>query len=358
MLNFRAATRIGLRTEFSASVYRNVIGAYDPQPYTSFKTQAKHTLRSGHLITLQAQYSAIAGTRPVEASDYRLSYSFPIGLPVGAPVSRGADMIGRVYDADTGAGLDGILLFLGDAASISDRSGAFKIPLPRSGKAYLSIDKRSIGYENVPRVSMPFEVSPDDDPSFSLDIPVVRAASVRGTVNLFGPSSGERLLGDTAGSNTRLSGLGNVIIGLSSAGHEYRGRTGSEGTFEIRNVVPGDYVVRILAGPQLSHHGFEPDSAHVSLAAGERSSVEFRAIPIIPQIRMMRPAGGAVAVLETEAEPPTPRRRTGGAEFGLSAASWKAALSESFRYTIIVGSSPLRSYAAGSLRRFEQLRLP
>jgi SPOR domain len=358
MLNFRAATRIGMRTEMSASVYRNVIGSIYRQPYTSLKAQAKHTLRSGHMITLQAQYSSIAGTRPVEATDYRLSYSFPIGLPVGAPVVRGAEMIGRIYDADTGAGMDGILLFLGDAASISDASGAFKIPRPRSGKAYLSIDQRSIGYENVTLVAMPFEVSSEDDPSFLLDIPVVRAAAVRGSVNLFGSRSGQRLLGDTAGSSTRLAGLGNVVIGLSSAGHEYRGRTGSEGTFEIRNVVPGDYVVRILAGPQLSHHGFEPDFVHVSLVAGERSSVEFRAIPIIPEIRMMRPAGGAIAVLETELEPSIVRPGTGGSEFGLGAGSWRVAHSENFRYTLIVGSSPLRFDAAGSLKRFEQLGLP
>lgn len=364
MLNVRTAFRFNQRTELSTTYYRNIIESTVRQPYNSFKAQAKHTFKSGSLITLQFQYSALSGLRSIQATDYRLAYSIPIGLPARRKPSPGTFVSGRIYDAESGAGLNGILLFLGDHATLSDETGRFVIPKPAGQTTYLTIDQRSMGYDSVPMVPMPYEIRPDDDRPDVLEIPIMRAASVRGTVSRYGPKGGERLLGDRNASLERLAGVGNVILGLSSGTAEYRARTDPSGSFEFQNVVPGDYVVRVIAPLRIAYHRFEPDSLQISLGGGSNMTIEFRAVPESREIRMVPPLKPIITLGEREGTgtPPvlinTPALKLVGSSAAITAASMTWASNPLLRFTLIVDSSLSERDATRAIDQFSHFGLP
>lgn len=287
MLNLRGRGKLGGSTDLALSLYRNVLSTSGSEAlrYSTYRASLKQRLRGGHEITMQAQVSEVPNSTPGYAADYQLSYSFPLHVPVGKPSDQRV-LVGRIYDADSGAGIEGVLVLMGSTASLTDPDGWFEVLRPDDYVAFLSLDQRSIGYESVSLVSMPLEISPQEELPAILEIPIARAATLTGRVSVFGSSAGGILLGDS-GPQVEVSGLGNVVLGLVSGSNEYRTRTGPTGRYEFKNVAPGDYELKVVAHQRLEDHVFETRSESVQLLSGASEALNLRVVPRRPRIRMM-----------------------------------------------------------------------
>jgi Polysaccharide lyase family 4, domain II len=279
--------RLKSSTRINATVYRNVSHSFSRQGYTSFQTFIQHKFRSGHIFTIQAQQSRIDGPGRTPSTDYRLSYSVPLGIPIGHKRSAITYLRGRVYDADTDRGLEGILIFLDDNASITDENGFYSVPRSVDVTQYLRVDQKSIGYDRVPLLGMPFVLHPSADMQ-TLDIPIVRAGAVSGTITLKGsPDRAPMLGGKRSPAMSSITALRNVVVELADDANRHRSRTDRSGKFEIKNVPPGRYTLRIVASRLPDYYRFEEDSVNVILEAGKAITRDFIALPITRTIRML-----------------------------------------------------------------------
>lgn len=138
----------------------------------------------GHELTIMIQQSEIRGIRGSQATDYRITYAVPFGVPDPRTKNAILSINGRVYDAETGISIEGVLFFLGDTVTVSGKDGVFKIPRPRFGIEYLRMDQRSIGFGRVPYMDMPIRIDANTDIGFLIEIPVVRSSTFSGTVSL------------------------------------------------------------------------------------------------------------------------------------------------------------------------------
>ncbi|NNE69998.1 MAG: hypothetical protein HKN29_06495 [Rhodothermales bacterium] len=296
MLNVRGRARVGERSDLSVSYYQNVISNLGTGSlrYTTGRASFRHRLKGGHEILMQAQVSAVPNSDPGYAADYQLSYAFPLNVPVGKPSSQRI-LVGRVFDADTGRGMEDVLVTMGASVALTDSEGWFEVLRPDDYLAFLSLDPSTIGYESVSMVSMPLGINPDHEMPDILELPIARAAFLRGQVSVFGSSTGSVLLGDT-GPMVEIAGLGNVVLGLKSSANEYRARTGASGHYEFRHVAPGDYELRVITHPRMEDYRFETDSLAISLAGGETVEAELKVLPRRPRIRIIAKPGGPVAL--------------------------------------------------------------
>ncbi len=279
--------RLQSHTRFNATIYRNVAHTFSRLGYTSYQAFVQHTFKSGHKLTIQAQQSRLDGASLPPSTDYRFAYSIPLGLPIGPRGKAGRYVEGRVFESNTDAGIGGVLVFLDEHAAITDTDGFFKIPRDIDRTQYLRIDQRSIGYDRVPVLKMPYQIS-NESSSSRLDIPIVNAASIIGTVTLEGSPDNSLLLG--AGQNPimhKISALRDVVIELANSTHRHRTRTDRSGRYKIKNVTPGEYSLRIVAARLPEYYTFETESVKVILKADTSLVRDFNAIQVVRNIKML-----------------------------------------------------------------------
>ncbi|MBO6574827.1 MAG: SPOR domain-containing protein [Rhodothermales bacterium] len=383
--------RVGYRrgsTALYANAYYNVYTGTSRRQSVTWRAEARRTLRAGHRLSLQVQRSVFDGSAPI-GTDYRVSYSMPIGLP-GPRVPSHKDYItGRVFDAATGAGLSGVLIFSGDDVAITDTQGRFRLAGSGHGHVFLRVDQRSIGLGNVPQLTMPIEATTSEIAA-PIEIPITRSASLEATVH-------KVVLGSDAGfgqaeraDHEETTPVSNMVFELLAAPFRYRVRSDGLGRVVFRHVVPGSYTLRAIS-PLPPRHRLEPATMQVDLEGGATGAVEFLLVQDAPRIRMITqenagdspalvlgqqsveasPERSAEAVapnqpveavptatsprpVEAEAEAPQARA---SADVALPTAAWQEGDSAP-PYTIVVGSTTTAQDAQRLVALVEQLGLP
>ncbi len=374
LLSLRTNLRVG-RTEISATFYHNRIRTFSTQRSTSFKSLIRHSLASGHQISLQVQHTMLTGFSNTVGTDYRLAYLQPLGLPIGTRPPTESFLEGRIYDADSGLGLKNVLLFLGNSAAVSGDDGAFRIPTVEGATGYLRVDQKSVGYGRVSLVALPVEISPERENTNLLDIPVRLAAELDGSVDLYGSATGLPMLGQPRVQLQRVSGLGGLVLELRSAAARYRTRTSTDGSFSFQGVIPATYELEVISALP-SRHRPETDSIRIELGPGQEVTRVLRVVPKRPTIQMMETEPALIlsvpwSPVEQEAivEPVPPASAEPGTDAGKATDPPASEAPESLRldwdraasqrlYALVVGSTPEERIAHVTMARYEYLGLP
>ena len=271
-LGATAALTPRTRVSVTASAALGGVEVGAARRYLFAQTQAEHTLPSGHRLEARGRLLATTGPSATRLNEYSVSYVVPFAVSVRDRLS-GAWVRGRVYDAETGEGLAGVAVTLGDHAALTDGDGVFVLPRPTEGTAYLRIDRVSAGIDRVPLPEMPMAVPGGVGPLSDVEIPMLRGARLTGAFRVDAEAA---------------EPVRQAILELSGPSRRLRTVADRDGRFAFEGVPPGAWTLRVLHADLPRHHAVERDAYAVSLDPGGAGHVEIGVQRRRRQIQMIQ----------------------------------------------------------------------
>ena len=295
-----ASVLLGARTQLLFTAYGSRTPDSIKQTYYLMDVTLEHTLPWGHKITLRGRQSEFTPSFNGKDAAYLFEYSIPIGIPL-ARISTSGELRGEVMDIETKRGLPNVLVYANGVTAVTDRDGAFIFPSLRPDKYYIQLDMASVGLHRVSSQPMPREIAIQGGEAARVDIGVVRAATVSGTVLIYGAK--DSLQVDTTSSPlVELGGHPNVVLELSNAVEAQRRITDTRGRFSFAGVRPGQWTLRVIEGNLPANYYFEKESLDVDLPPGGEQTVTLK---VLPRKRRIQIVGGGKVLVETK---PTERK--------------------------------------------------
>jgi hypothetical protein len=284
----RLATGTGVRVSASGT---RAPGAFVPEA-GAVEVGVDQALPFGHRIEARARVAG-GSTTGAPRTAFTVDYVVPVGVPV-ARLRDAGEVSGRLFDAETGQGLAGVPVRLGDRVVATDRRGRWSFGGVTPGTYYLEVDRLTAGVDRVTQRPMPLKVTVVGGEARREEVGMVRGARVDGSVHVYdfapgaeGPGDGRPLV--DAGA------LGGVTIELSREGETQRRVSDASGAFALTGLAPGRWRLSIDAADLPPHHYAEADTQGVHLAPGETREVRIR---IVPRFRPVQIVGGGDIVIE------------------------------------------------------------
>ena len=234
---------------------------------------------------------------------YVLSYSIPLGIPVGRKRKVGA-IKGYIYAEQMGGKrpiANAIVTTDGEAVA-TDRFGSFTFSSLKPGNYLLHIDASSLGPNQVTQDPRSQLVQITGGEVTQVDIPVIEAAGVSGVVAMapaaFAPDEsgvkpavgpGEYVVGDPRASadSRQAGGLANLLVELTQEGEVLRRVTDQSGRFLFDGLRPGRWRLVIYDYNLPAMHYIENSARELELIPGEQKELSFQVRPRLRRIKMM-----------------------------------------------------------------------
>ncbi|HEX2923245.1 MAG TPA: hypothetical protein VHS28_04375, partial [Chloroflexota bacterium] len=243
-------------------------------------------------------------------TSYSLIYTMPFDVPLGRRLT-GCTITGRVYDGDKPdkPGIPNAVVSLNGARIATDSKGDFTFTALYPGEYYLNMDSKAIGLGRTADSRLPMLLKLGPQESRKLEIGVISAASVRGTVilqpapvengldQLVKARTGETenvaliIAGDSNGIDKQTvavpSPMPGILIEMTDGNETIRRITNSEGVFDFESLRPGKWQLKVSNHNLPPQHYIENPEMSLELHPGERTNVSIRVLPKLRRIRML-----------------------------------------------------------------------
>lgn len=279
-----ARLKISPHTHASLAIHSGIERGYAAFSYSHTQTRIEHEFRNGHRLTVQARYGSFGSLFGSGFVDYLVGYTVPIGLPLPSRGKRRSPA-GRVVDVESGEGLEGVRLYIGDQTVRTGHDGTFYLEAPRSHTPYLSIDRGDIGLDHVPVDNMPMEISILDGVLQNPVIGVVRSARISGRIAIHARS--EHALFGVDSPPTPVRGIRMAILEIDNGARRHRVLSGVDGNFSFADLSPGTWTIRVVDAQLPEHHYPEQEHIEVDLLPGSDEHIEFRVLEKQRKLRIM-----------------------------------------------------------------------
>ena len=302
----RAGVQLPAQLHVSVGGIQNRVTGRETQTYRSLTFQASKQFESGSRAFVQSQTSMSDGRSSDRKMEFRMGVTVPLGIPVPRSSDTSLDVLhGHVYHGDTGIPIEGVLLRYGSHLVISDAHGKFRIPKSMGHSEYLEVNQVSLPNGMVTLTEMPYLVGAD---AGTIDIPVVSAGSVSGHVARLGPPGEAGLLHRDVGSGmVEKERIVGAVIELRSDARSWRVRTDRNGSFTVRGVPAGSYVLRLLSADRLpAYHTFAEQEYSITVTGGAVTTRYFEAVPVKRTIRFQDTGSSGSLQLGSPSPPPAP----------------------------------------------------
>jgi len=300
-----------------------------------YSFRLRQRLPNSHEIALQARHN----TRELWESEtsYELAYTIPLGLAVSRKKTVGS-VRGRVYDAQLAErpGIAGAILRINAATAVTNQAGEFVFPSAAPGTYQIYLDRASIGLDRVTEQKLPLTVEVVAGETTEVEIGVVRAAAVKGTVLLIpandnngngngnrnghgngngngafvigqpgnnnngngngnrnghgnGNGNGASVIGQP-GNNNATHGptvLPNILVELANGQEVLRRVTDHKGQFVFESLRPGSWRLKVYDHNLPAYHYLETSEQDLTLEPGQSIEITLRVLPKARQIRFI-----------------------------------------------------------------------
>jgi len=275
--------RFGQATWLRASVLTRRFDDARLKGTTVAELAIEHRLPFGHSIASRARS---VGTGLGWGND-RVDAIFEYIAPFAVPLPGGArgEVIGRVYDAQTGAGIGGVPVRVNGRTALSDARGEVRFRGLAPGKYHVTLDRIAAGVDRVPLVALPLQLEVSDGDPARFEIGLVRGGRVSGVVRRYAYGEVVRL-----GEEPELveaGGLANVVVQASSGTEVQRRLTDENGRFDFGLLPPGPWKIEIQAADLPRYSRVEGTPEFIELAAGDTQTVAFRVVPVRREVRIV-----------------------------------------------------------------------
>jgi hypothetical protein len=288
------------------------------RPYTVVDASLVRNLAGSRAVSLRWRDVAAGWGRERLV---QLAYRMPLGVPVGRAQASGR-VVGRLYDAETGAPVARALVRVGDRTVVTDAAGrlvAGGLP-PRA--YFVQLDPETLGGERVAARSDVLRVDVRGGRTAALDLGVVRAGRVAARVVRLAPAGAE--LAAPGAADTALveqGGVRDLVVELRHGAEVVRGVTDADGRAEFGELRPGRWTLVVVGGELPERHRLLDSAAAVDVAPGGLAEPVLR---VAARRRVLRMLGGDAPAVPGLPGPRAPR--TPGAPAAAAAAAAGEAL--------------------------------
>ncbi len=208
-------------------------------------------------------------------TDLMLNYSLPFALPVIRKPGFSA-LRGRVYDAETSAGLGNVVLRLDGMTTATRRGGEFLFPAVARGAHRIVID-RTPGVDQVPASPAALKVEVGDVDPPPVLIGVVRAAAIVVRVSMQPDEPGAA------------RGAAGVLVVFRMGDTEFRRLSDAEGKARLGSIPPGSWTITVSRDTLPAGYRLAGDSITIGLTPGATASTELQLVRQHREMRMLAP---------------------------------------------------------------------
>jgi len=275
MANVNALIQLGEYTKLTVNLFSSRLLATPAQSYHMMEAALDHLLSKNHTVSLRGRVIVNTPSASPPLVAYSLSYAIPLSVPYQRITEIG-QLRGYLRDQQ-GKGIENILLMIGGQAAVTDNTGSFFFPSLTPGTNYLSIDRVSLGFQNITSLPMPMELHIRGGEETKITLQVNKSSVFSGTITLFAEKNQNIL--DTTSALIEIGGKPGVFVSLSMKNEIHRRVTDSRGTFLMEDIRPGVWLLRVTGGNIPDYHTIEPDSMLVDLLPGGKLHVNVRIHP-------------------------------------------------------------------------------
>jgi cell division septation protein DedD len=296
-----ASIFLGAKTQLLFTAYGSRAPDSIQQTYYLMDLTLEHTLPWGHKLTVRGRQSEFTPSFNAKDAAYLFEYSIPIGVPL-ARIKTSGELRGEVMDLETKTGLPNVLVYANGVTAVTDRNGEFIFPSLRPGPYYIQLDMAKIGLNRVSSQPMPREITIKGGEADRLDMGVIRAATLSGTVLLY--ASKDSLQVDTTSSPlVELGGHANVVLELSNAVEAQRRISDNRGRFSFVGMRPGQWTLRVIDGNLPANYYIDKESLDVDLPPGGEQEVTLKVLPRKRRIQVITTGKTLVETQPAERKP-------------------------------------------------------
>lgn len=226
-------------------------------------------------------------------TNYVLSYSIPIGIPVGKKKSLGV-ISGKVWELqdDAKEPLSRAVATLNGSKTATDAGGRFTFSAP-PGTYLLNMDLSSMGFGKTTEEKLPMKVTVEAGKTVNVELTIVKAATLSGQVVL-GKSELARapettkpvILGEPGSAETPQVFKG-VLVELSRDDETIRTLTDDEGKFSFMNIRPGTWKFKAYDYNLPAYHYIQNPEMEIMILPGEKKDITLKVVPKKRQIEIL-----------------------------------------------------------------------
>jgi hypothetical protein len=281
MANVNALIQLGEYTKLTVNLFSSGRLAAPAQSYHMMEAALDRMLPKNHTLSLRGRVIVNTPSAAPPLIAYTLNYAIPLSVPYQRITEIG-QLRGSLRDQN-GKGIENILLMIGGQAAVTDSKGSFFFPSLAPGTNHLSIDRVSLGFQNITSLPMPMELHIRGGEETKITLWVNKSSVFSGTITLFAEKNQNIL--DTSSVLVDIGGSPGVFVSLTMKNEIHRRVTDSRGMFLIEDVRPGVWLLRVTGGNIPKYHTIEPDSMLVDLLPGGKLHVN---IQIHPEARTIK----------------------------------------------------------------------
>ncbi|WP_220485198.1 hypothetical protein [Flavobacterium sp. SOK18b] len=189
------------------------------------------TLAKNHLFEIRANYFENPGVTNKKELLAFGTYTYSFGVPIKRILEQGG-VNGLIQVNDKSIDVKGIKIIAAGKSIVTNAKGVFELNNLPLGKNYILMDESTLPFGIIPATKTPFQVTVEKDKKAELNITIVRASSIIGT--LVFPE-----LSRPNGNN--LEGY----LKIENENFTYNVESNAQGVFKFQNIVPGTYKLKL-----------------------------------------------------------------------------------------------------------------
>ena len=238
------------------------------------------SIARNHNVSVTARYAKPRLQLEGRSLFITANYTYRFNMPLKKKKNQGK-IRGRLFTSDS-TGIQGARLKITSSKAVSDEDGLFIFSRLSYGTYYLSIDRSSMGINQITEQPLPIKVEVTEaNPIPDLNIKVVEAGHIKGSIMY--PKIKNELL-DNKSKKFRP-----VYIEINSGKERHIVPCDTLGNFSFDYIRPGKWKLRLIESTLDDNFIYNKTKTTIEIKAGESRSVNFKARRKQKQLRMVSP---------------------------------------------------------------------
>jgi hypothetical protein len=266
-----------LRLTTSLSAQRDRLSDWVGQADFTIERRVKQSI-----VALRGRVSASGSATAPAQNAFYMEVRTPLRLPTSR-LNVGGRARAQVVDVESGRGIEGALVRMGEVAAITDKNGVASFKGLEAGEYHAVVE----GGVAAGQIVQGGNVNVDSSrhaATFTLN--VSRGARIQARLRrMERPTQGGS--GPNAGADSLVDAgpVQSAVLALVSSRDTIWQSADDKGRVDFGGIAPGHYTVKVVAGDLPEFTSFERSDIELDVKAGEQREVEFR---LVPQIRALQ----------------------------------------------------------------------
>ncbi len=281
---FISSTRIFWQHGYNSRLSIGYRNRFDQEDY--FQTQdqfeflADQNFNKSHKVSLSIRYAKPRGSSSNFSVFGSARYTYTFDLPVSKKRNQGK-LNGFVFNQDS-TRLDEVRFRINGTKALSDENGSFVFSKLAVGTYYLTLERASLGVNQISSVAMPMKVRvTEQDPFPTVNVKIVEAGNITGNIKY--PRISNSLVEKSSEK------IRPVYIEINNGSERKIQQCDSLGNFSFRYLRPGKWKVRLIESTLDDNFIYTKTKIDVDVESGETKKLQFKARRKQKQLRMISP---------------------------------------------------------------------